>query len=587
MFLDASPQNAATTQATPLPLPHELPFVDGRSALNNSTNHRFEAKASAPRPQTHRRRVLHRLFVLYRHVLGLMAGAHVAHVRALPPNKRKYLRSAGARLSAFVLRLFLKKELRDQPFAVQLRRRLELLGPTYIKLGQIMAIREDILPKAITSELRKLLDHLPEVPFEQIREIIEQSLGAPIENLFLEIDHAALGSASIAQTHLAKTLLGDTVVLKIIKPGIREAILSDLKLLQMLARLSEWLIPHYQPKIIINEFCAYTEKEIDLTCEADHAEIFAANFANHPDIVFPKINRRLSTKEVLCMAYLDGLKPNDPKVRELSSETLQRIIDLGTGAIIKMLYADGFFHADLHTGNLVVLPGPKVGFIDLGMVGRFDEKMKLYMLYYFYALVNGDIENSAKYLLAMATMDTKGDTLGFKRAVSDLFRRYLLHASDGRSSLAQLILESLKIGGKFHIFFPVEMTLMVKALVTFEGVGLQLDPKLDIPELSRKHIREIYTNHYDPGDLISRFLRGLPELVDVMVRLPEMVSSGSRFLERLFNQPRYENPLVGVKSSLMAGSCIIGGVIALVYGAHPVLWVGLFISSVIFFFFGK
>jgi ubiquinone biosynthesis protein len=538
-------------------------------------------------PPVIHRRVVSRFFLLHRHFIGLLAGAHLAYVNNLPAHKRKRFHAAGARLLALLLRPFVKKELRDQPFETQLRRRLEMLGPTYVKLGQIMAIREDILPRNITDELKQLLDHLPEVPFENIQHIIEESLNAPLAELFLTIQKETIGSASIAQTHLAMTKLGETVAVKVIKPGIREAILSDIKLLQILANVLEWLMPRYQPKMIINEFCAYTEKEIDLIYEADHAEIFAANFAHTPDVVFPKIYRELSSREVLCMEYFDGCKPNDPAVRQFSAENIQRIIDLGAGAIIKMLYADGFFHADLHTGNLLVLPGPKVGFIDLGMVGRFDEKMKLNMLYYFYALVHGDIEGSTKHLMAMAKIGAGGDVVGFKRAVADLFRRYLLHAADGSLSLAKLILESLKIGGKYCIFFPVEMTLMVKALVTFEGVGLMLDPNLNVPELSRKHIRAVYSDHYDPGFLFNQFMHGVPELVDVMVHLPEFIAESSRYWQQIFNAPQGENAMPGIRSGLMAGACIIGGVIAFVYGAPPLLWIGLFASSVVFFFFGK
>src|SRR5574342_318541 len=337
--------------------------------LQRESNGKYASKTKpAWHPPVIHRRVVSRLFLLHRHVIGLLAGAHLAYVNNLPPHKRRWFHAAGARVLALVLRPFVKKALRDLPLATQLRRRLEMLGPTYVKLGQIMAIREDILPKPITDELKQLLDHLPEVPFESIQHIIEESLNAPLAELFLTIQKENIGSASIAQTHLAKTKAGDTVAVKVIKPGIREAILSDIKLLQILANFLEWLIPRYQPKMIINEFCAYTEKEIDLIYEADHAEIFAANFAHNPDVVFPKIYRHLSTREVLCMEYFDGFKPGDPEVLKFSEENIQRIIDLGTGAIIKMLYADGFFHADLHTGNLVVLPGPKVGFIDLGMV---------------------------------------------------------------------------------------------------------------------------------------------------------------------------------------------------------------------------
>jgi len=539
------------------------------------------------RPFAIYRGVIKRFFLLYKHVIGLMLGGYVSYVDGLPPFRRKFFRAPFLRTSAFFLRMLVKRELRREPFHIQLRKRLEYLGPTYVKLGQIMAIREDILPKKITDELKKLLDQLPEVPFENIREIIEDSLDASIDELFLEIKEKPIGSASIGQTHRATTRRGKPVVLKIIKPGIRETIQSDLKLLQILATWLEWVIPKYQPKVIINEFCSYTEKEIDLNYEADHAEIFAANFREHPDIIFPKIYRQYSSRDVLCMEYLNGIKPNDPRVYQLNKEVQKKIIELGAFSIIKMLYEDGFFHADLHAGNLIIFPGPKVGFIDLGMVGRFDETVKRNMLYYFFALVNDDIEAAVKNLLAMAKFGKGGDPIGFKRAVADLFRRFLLRRAKSRVSLAQIILESLHIGGKFRIFFPVEMTLMVKALVTFEGVGLQLDPNLDIPAISRKHIRSIFFNQYSPEKLSKQIIRGMPGLVDALVRLPEMIADSSRlWTQSVYESPK-EEPLAGIKSTILAAACIIGGVIAMVQPTHPVIWISLFVVAFILFVFGK
>lgn len=531
--------------------------------------------------------VLRRLLHLYRHVLGLLIGGLISYLNSLPRVKRRTLRFLFLKIVAVLLGLWIKKDFRKQPFAVQLRRRLEMLGATYVKLGQIMAIREDILPQEITRELKQLLDRLPEIPYEVIEKIIEESLGAPVKELFIEIKKEPIGSASIGQTHRATTRHGKPVILKVIKPGIRETIQSDLKLLQILAGFLEWIIPRYQPRQIVNEFSRYTLKEIDLTYEADHAEIFAANFVDHPNIVFPRIYREYSSRDVLCMEYLQGIKPSDPQIKKLSKAHQNKIINLGTGAIIKMLYEDGFFHADLHAGNVIILPGPKIGFIDVGMVGRFDEKLRRTMLYYFYSLVNGDIESSARHLLTMARFGKGGDPAGFRRAVSDLLRRYRLQAAHGHFSLAQLILFSLSIGGRHRVFFPVEMTLMVKALVTFEGVGLEFNPKLNIPELSRKHIRRIYIRHFSPENLLNQAMRGLPELVEVMVRLPGLVADSSRMWDQTLNEKPQENPLAGLRSSLIAGACIVGGVLAYVQGAHPAMWISLFAASLLLFLFGK
>lgn len=533
------------------------------------------------------RNVVIRFFLLYRHVIGLIMGGFVAHVKALPPYKRKGLRSIGSRVPAFFVKILVKKELRNQPLGVQLRQRLEMLGPTYIKLGQLMAIREDILPKNITDELKLLLDQLPEIPFEAIREIIEDSLDAPLNELFIEVHKEAIGSASIGQTHRATTWNGRPVVIKVIKPGIRETILSDIKLLQILSNFLEWIIPRYQPKLILNEFGRYTQREIDLTFEADNVEIFSANFKKDPDVVFPKIYRDLSTPDVLCMEYIDGLKPYHPGIFELSEADQARIIDLGAGAIIKMIFEDGFFHADLHPGNIIVLPGPKIAFIDVGIVGRFEERIMRSMFYYFYSLINDDIESTTKYLLTMARIDKAGDIMEFRRAVSDLYRRYLIHAARGNFSLAQLVMESLVMAGKHRVFFPVEMTLMVKALLTFEGVGLHLNPKLDIPKLSAKHIKAIYKRRYSPEQLFNQFKRGIPAAMDVLVRLPEIISDSTRFWDDTLQDKPKENPLAGLRSGLIASAFVIGAVIAYVQGASPVIWAVLFVTGALLALFGK
>ena len=562
-------------------------FSGYQKGTNQPENKKTNAQHIEFHPFAPYKGVISRLFSVYKHIIGLFAGGLIAHIKALPPEKKKGFRTPGKRLLAFIIKPFVKKSLRDLPFEVQLRKRLELLGSTYVKLGQIMSIREDILPTLITDELKNLLDRLPDVPYEAIKNIIESDLDTSIDQLFGSFNEAPLASASIAQVHLASTMEGDRVVVKVIKPGIRTSILTDIKLLKYLSNILEWLIPRYQPKMIINEFCNYTAKEIDLTYEADHAELFAANFQDNPYVAFPKIYRKYSSRNVLCMEYFEGYKPSDPKVRELSQTDRQKLIDYGAGAIIKMLYEDGFFHADLHPGNLIVLPGPKVGFIDLGMVGRFDDKTRRHLLYYFHALVNNDIEGSTKYLLNIARVGEGGDPKGFRRAVNDLFRRYTIYAAMGQFSLGQLILESLSIGGEFKVFFPVEMTLMVKALITFEGVGVMFDPNLDVPGVSRKHITRIYYRQYNPQNLGRELLRGTPEIVDVFVRFPQLISDIARYIEESLNEKAPQNPMAGLRSGLIAGACIISGVFAYIQHAPLLLWVSLLAVGVILSIIGR
>ena len=537
--------------------------------------------------------LVRRFLLVIRHVLGLMAGGLLAYVRALPPERRGGLRSPFTRLASTIVRPFVSRRLRRLPFPVQLRRRLEILGPTYIKLGQILAIREDILPRPVTEELANLLDRLPEIPFEQVKAIIERSLGRPVPMLFEEMDPRPLGSASIAQAHRARLFTGEEVVVKVIKPGIREAMTSDLKLLEIVGHFLQWTIPRYQPRQLISEFATYTLRELDYLFEAENAEVFALNFRDEPDIVFPRIYRDLSSLDVLTMEFLDGFKPGSPRTSGLSERERQRVIELGAGSIIQMLYGDGFFHADLHAGNLLVLPPDegagrpvRLGFIDLGMVGRFERKMRRQLLYYFYALVQGDVEGATRYLLAMARFDAGADVQGFRRAVQDLSRRFLTYAPQGGFSIAQLVLESLALGGRFRIFFPVEMTLMVKALVTFEGVGRMLDPDLDVPATSRKHVTRVFRETFDPAKLGRELLRQAPEMVDLAVRLPQLLAEGFRAAEEALQDHTRRSPLEGLRSGIVAGACVIGAVIAVVGGGPVVLWLALFAAGLLLFVLG-
>jgi ubiquinone biosynthesis protein len=533
-----------------------------------------------------------RFFVVYKHVLGLLAGGAVAYVRSLPRDRRKGLKSWFPRLSASLFWPFLDKQIRRLPFPQQLRRRLEILGPTYIKLGQIMAIREDLLPRGVTTELANLFDRLPPIPFVQVREIIEENLERPLSSVFRWVDENPLGSASIAQAHLAETVDGEKVVFKVIKPGIREVIEQDLTLLRLVGIFLQWVIPRYQPRQIVAEFSAYTIKEVDYTYEADHAESFDANFRDMPDVVFPKVYRQYSSTEVLTMEFMDGFKPGSGPSLEMTEEHRRRVIDLGAASIIRMLYQDGFFHADLHAGNLMILPQPngrppKVAFIDLGMVGRFEERTRRMMLYYFYALVNGDVDGATRYITEMATVGKGGDPHGFRRAVADLSRRFRSQSSSGDFSIAQLILESVGLGGKYRVFFPVEMTLMVKALVTFEGVGRTLDPHLDIAAVSQKHVTRIFQHQFNPKLLVKEILRGAPELVDMAVRLPQLLSAGFKFAEENLNNRAPQNPLAGIRSSIIAAACIVGGVIGVIQGAAEWLWLTLFSLALLLTLFGK
>jgi len=526
----------------------------------------FEVYQTLPRQSLFRR-----FLTTQRHLFGLVFGALAVDIDERKGTPRG--RGAGfflARLVNLFTRPFLDRDLRNLPFPVQLRRRLETLGPTYIKLGQILSLREDILPKSITEELKHLLATLPAVPYPAFCDLIVRGLGRPLDDMFLSIDEVPLGSASIGQVHRATTRDGDPVIIKVVKPGIPAILRRDAKLLGLAGWMLELVFPQYGPKRIIREFAEYTLREVDLRREADNAETFAANFSDERDIVFPKIYREFSAERVLTMEFFDGSRPDSRKVQAMSLEDRERLVDLGAEAIIRMIYKDGFFHADLHPGNLIVLPGPQAGFIDLGMVGRMHDELRRTLLYYYYALVMGDAENAARYLSAAAEPGRGGDPAGFRRDVAEISTRWRRNSNFDSFSLGQLILESVSRGAEYRMFFPVEMVLMVKALVTFEGVGQMLLPGFDVAEVSKRHVRRVFIQQFSPVRLAQEGLRGAPDLVDALVKMPLLITEGLRVMEKTAKRSS-ENPFAGLRGTLIAGFSLVAGAIILGF-VGPQAW---------------
>ncbi|HEY8021331.1 MAG TPA: AarF/UbiB family protein [Thermoanaerobaculia bacterium] len=542
----------------------------------------FELMKDEPPPG-----ILRRFFAIHRHLVGLTFGGLTAHVRegvALGKGRGLRLLFLLERLLAWLARPFLDRDLRDRPFPVQLRRRLEILGPTYIKLGQILALRQDLLPPAVTEELKNLLDRLPVVAFPRYLELIEKDLARPVDQMFAWIDPLPTGSASIAQIHRATTREGDSVILKVVKPGIRETLNRDALLLRMLGVALQKLLPRYQPRRVIAEFVEYTRREVDLRREADAAETFTANFSDLSGVVFPRIYRQYSGQGVLTMEFLDGYKPSAPEALELSAADRDRLIDLGATAIIRMLYKDGFFHADLHPGNLLVLPdpvaGPRLGFIDLGMVGRFDEELRRTLLYYYYALVMGDAEGAARYLADVAQPSPGADPNGFRREVTEILHRWNRSANFRDFSLAQLILRSVNLGAQHRMYFPVEMVLMVKALVTFEGVGQILKPDLDVAAVSRSHADRLFREQLSPLHLARQLLRSAPEIIEAIGKAPAVITEGVRLLQQSARRVP-ENPFRGLRGTIFGGFCLVAGaVLAGAHGPWPV-WGALFALGIL------
>lgn len=516
--------------------------------------------------------LLRRFFVTQRHLLGLLYGAGVAYVRD------RRARGQGASISVFLVRLlllpawlFLDRRIVNQPFPIQFRMRLELMGPTYIKLGQILSLRQDILPSAITDELQNLLDRLPVVPFERFQELVEADLARPLATCFAWVDPIPLGSASLAQTHRALLRSGQDVVLKVIKPGVRETIERDITLLRLLGRVLQSFLARYQPRRIINEFCAYTAREVDLRFEADNAETFIANFRHNTEIRFPQVFREFSGRNVLCMEFFAGTKPTGGEAAKLTAQERNRILNLGVGSIVQMIFHDGFFHADLHPGNMIIFSDLRIGYIDLGMVGRVDEATRKAMLYYFNSLIMGDPENAARILTTIAVAGPKADLNGLRRELTDLNRRWASASKFHRFSIAQLVLQSINMAGRYWVYYPEEIILMTKALVTIEGVANLLEPNLELTTLARGHIHQIILKELDPTKVWRKTLISAPEFLDVLQYAPMILAHTLQQMEHQRLSPR-PAPYPGLKDAILAGSFLVATGLLIVAGVPWPVW---------------
>lgn len=412
--------------------------------------------------------------------------------------------------------------------AVRIRRVLEELGPTFIKLGQMASTRPDLLPEDLIVELRKLQDDVLPLPFEEVRAQVERSLGGTIEEIYAFFDETPLAAASIAQVHRAR-LLTETgeieVVAKVQRPGIASTIASDLDILHTLAALLERAIPEtrvYSPVGLVQQFDQAITAELDFAAEADNAVRFAQNFADHPHVRFPKIYRAVSSKQVVTMEFLDGAKFHAAIQNGHSGPAIARLV---FGAMIKQIYDDGFFHADPHPGNALILGNPEeptLALFDLGMVGRLSPRMRDLTIDVVTSALRKDYEGIADALYEIGTPSKKIDMEAYRAEVARLSDRYL-----GKQlrdiEMSALIRDLVRAATKYGIEIPTDFVLMGKALMTVEGVGKEIDPGFDVYEEARPLFTELLKKRYSPERLGNEFLRRIERLGGASYKVPQQL----------------------------------------------------------------
>lgn len=405
--------------------------------------------------------------------------------------------------------------------AVRVRLAIEELGPTFVKLGQVLATRADLFPPKWVAEFSKLQDKVPPVPFEELLPALEQALQRSPFEVFNNLQTVPVAAASIAQVHLAELQDGTQVVLKIRRPNIRARIEADLRLLSHLGRMVEAEMPEvrrFQIGKIIGQFAKSLRKELDLSAEGKNTERFSTNFAADPEVKFAKIYWEHTSEHLLVMERIIGI-PGNEMARATSSGLDRSVLaKLGANTILKMVLIDGFFHADPHPGNVFYLTGNRLAIIDCGMVGRLTVQRRNEIADLLAALVSRDYDTLLGILISWSgEVQINEDKL---EADIDEFLFNYENASLGQIRFGDMLNDLTSVMRENHLTVPPDLAMLFKALVTLEGLGRELDPDFHIVEHLTPFVKQVIMARYKPGALIKRGQRKLLKALDLMVSVP-------------------------------------------------------------------
>jgi len=404
----------------------------------------------------------------------------------------------------------------------RVRRALEEMGPTFIKLGQILATRVDLFPPEWIAEFEKLQDGAPVVPFAEIREQLQQDLGAAPEEVFAWFNPEPLAAASIAQVYRARLPAGDEVIVKVRRPGIRPIVEGDLRLLDRLAAIMDAEsedLRRYRPREVVRQFTLSLRRELDLAAECRSAERVMRNFEGYPDIVIPKVFWSWTGERLNVQEYIDGIAGHDLDAIEQAGLDRKKLARCGAQAMFKMMLEDGFFHADPHQGNIFYLPQNRIAFIDFGMVGRLSEERRYQVIQLFNGMVEQRAEQVVEVLLDWAG-NIPVDTESLSCEIDFFVDQY--HGVPLKQLNFSVILTDLTTLLRDHqLALPADLALLVKAFVSLEGMGRELDPDFDMASEAEPFLKRAMLARYAPDALARRGWRTLTSTMDVLTGLPQ------------------------------------------------------------------
>jgi ubiquinone biosynthesis protein len=467
--------------------------------------------------------------------------------------------------------------------AVRLRLALEELGPTYVKLGQVMATRADLFPEEYVNELRKLQDEVPPVPFESVRPIVEEELGNTLEELFASFDPEPSASASIGQVHHAALPSGELVAVKVQRPGIEATIEMDLAFLQFAAGLAE---RHFEWADesdltgLVAEFARSLRQELDYLAEGHNTDRLRENLADDADVVIPRVFWDLTTRRVLTWERLAGAKPTDAAaVDELGVNRPEVAMTLAD-TILHQILDDGFFHADPHAGNVLVLPGSRIALMDFGSMGWLGREQREELRELLLGIFEEDARLVCEQVMNLGALSEQTDEQALEREVDVLVVQYR-HLPPGEVRLRPMVGRLMALLFRHQVRMPSAFALLMKSLVITEGVCLALDPQFDVRRAAERYARPAIAIQA-PREAARDLLRSLREVKRHVRLLPRQVTqllakAESGRLKLRLEYDRIEEPLgrLDVIANRIAYAMIVSAIViasAQLAGVEVTMW---------------
>lgn len=468
----------------------------------------------------------------------------------------------------------------------------EELGATFIKLGQILSTRADLLPPEYITELSKLQDQAPPVDSAVIEETIVAELGCPIPELFATFDPMPVAAASIGQAHAATLHNGTEVIVKVRRPGVVEQIEEDLEIIQNLAMTASrrWeLADHYDLPGLAQEFAQTLQAELDYIREGRNAERFAKNLANNPSIHIPCVYWETTTARVLTLERIRGIKINDLAALDAAGIDRAALAERAARLILQMILEDGFYHADPHPGNFFIETGGRIGLIDFGMVGIVDARTQEQLVDILLAITAQDADRLVDTMLMLGFTQRRVDRAQLRRDLEHLLSEYYGRPL-GEIAIGPLLTEVLAIVRSHHLQLPTNLALLLKTLLMDEALGTLLDPKFNMASMLAPYSQRLVQRQYSPGLWIRNLSRAGMDAARLGVELPQQLRRLMSELERgnieVGMNPETFKPLTSdikqvanrIVLGIIAAAFIIGlAILLLVY--HPVIgifWIGVF-----------